>query len=425
MKGKILRIPLAILVTLVLVTLPLVSACGPKVADTTKVLKIGMMTPSTGPVPEKGIPGQHGIQDAMEYINNELGGAGGYTIQVSWRDSAYDMAKVGTIVQDFMNEGDIMFTTHSSSEMKAAQGVANEAGFPGLATFISTMNLHPALHIYGPTPDYGDDWVALAKYYKDNIWKGTGKPKMALHLLTGSVGQGTLDGAQAMADQLGIELVATENHAINTTSEIESLTRIKAKNPDVLIISGVPASTAIIIENAKTLEMIPGMTVMCASASFTKSLVDTVTLQSGASAIEGVYGVFHTVSWDDDVPGIAKAKEYCMKNHPSDYGNMDYLSTWATCLTIRQILETAVKNVGYDVLSKGGATAWKAVEELGIQKLNGYKVEGLQGGTVTYTPGDNRLDKYLRIYQVTNGKITPLGKWEEAPLIKYAKYGDK
>ncbi len=425
MKGKNLRIPLAILVTLVLVTLPLLSACGPKVADTTKVLKIGMMTPSTGPVPEKGIPGQHGIQDAMEYINNELGGAGGYTIQVSWRDSAYDMAKVGTIVQDFMSEGDIMFTTHSSSEMKAAQGKANEAGFPGLATFISTMNLHPALHIYGPTPDYGDDWVALAKYYKDNIWKGTGKPKMALHLLTGSVGQGTLDGAQAMADELGIEIVATENHAINTTSEIESLTRIKAKNPDVLIISGVPASTAIVIENAKTLGMIPGMTVMCASASFTKSLVDTVTLQSGADAIEGVYGVFHTVSWEDDAPGIAKAKEYCMKNHPSDYGNMDYLSTWATCLTIRQILETAVKNAGYDVLSKGGAEAWKAVEEQGIQKLAGYKVEGLQGGTVTYTAGDNRLDKYLRIYQVTNGKITPLGKWEEAPLIKYTKYGDK
>jgi len=38
--------------------------------------------------------------------------------------------------------------------------------------------------------------VAFAKYYMANIWKGTGKPKMALHLLQGTVGQGTLDGAQ-------------------------------------------------------------------------------------------------------------------------------------------------------------------------------------------------------------------------------------
>jgi branched-chain amino acid transport system substrate-binding protein len=424
MKNKKLTLIMSAILTLILLATPFLTSCGKSTPKTASLapIKIGMMTPSTGPVPEKGIPGQHGIQDAMEYINNELGGADGHPIQVDWRDSAYNAAQEVNIINDFMNEGDVMFTTHSSSEMNNVQAIANEAGFPGLATFISTMNLHPPLHIYGPTPDYGDDFVALIKYYKDNIWQGTGTPKVALHLLKGSVGQGTLDGANAMAAELGVEIVATENHAINTTSEIESLTRIKAKNPDVLIISGVPASTAIIIENAKTLGMYPGMTIMCASASYTKSLVDTVTNQSGADAIEGVYGVFHTVSWDDNVPGIAKATEYCKKNHPSDYGNMDYLSTWATCLTIREILDTAVKNAGYDAISKGDAAAWKVVEEQGIQKLKGYKVEGLQGGTVTYTAGDNRLDNYLRMYKVIDGKITALGNWEAAPLITYPQY---
>ncbi|OGN88800.1 MAG: hypothetical protein A2Z74_01720 [Chloroflexi bacterium RBG_13_46_9] len=420
MKSKLLTLLMVIMLTLTLVLMPALGACGPKVQPG-QVLKIGMMTPSTGPVPEKGLPGQHGIQDAIEYINSELNGAAGYPIQVSWRDSAYDMQKVGTIVQDYINEGDILFTTHSSSEMKAAQGIANQNGFPGLAIFISTMNLHPASHIYGPTPDYGDDWVALAKYYKENIWKGTGAPKMALHLLSGTVGQGTLDGAEVKAAELGIEIVAKENHLISTTSEIDSLTRIKTKDPDVMIISGVPASTAVVIRDANSLGMYPGITIMCASASFTKSLIDL----AGASKVEGVYGVFHTVSWEDNVPGIAKAKEYCQKNHPADYGNMDYLSTWSTCLVIREILTTAVKNVGYDVLSKGGAEAWKAVEEQGIQKVKGYKVEGLQGGSITYTPGDNRLDNYLRMYQITGGKIVPLGDWQAAPLIKYEKYGDK
>ena len=409
-----------IVIALILAITPLLSACGPK-AKEGEVIKIGMMTPSTGPVPEKGLPGQHGIEDAMEYINNELDGAGGYPIDFSWRDSEYNMQKVGIIVQDFINEGDILFTTHSSSEMKAAQGIANQNGFPGLAIFISTMNLHPAEHIYGPTPDYGDDWTALAKYYMDNIWEGTGKPKMALHLLSGTVGAGTLDGAQLMAEELGIELLKEEYHLISTTSEIESLNRIKALDPDVMIISGVPASTAVIIRDANALEMYPGMTIMCASASFTKSLIDL----AGADNCEGVYGVFHTVSWEDDVPGIKKAKEYCQKNHPADYGNMDYLSTWVTCLVVREILATAVKNVGYEVLSEGGAEAWKAVEEEGIQKLKGYKAEGLQGGTFVYTPGDNRLNKYLRMYKITNGKIISQGDWEEAPLMKYEKYGDE
>jgi branched-chain amino acid transport system substrate-binding protein len=320
-----------------------------------------------------------------------------------------------------MNEGDILFTTHSSSEMKGAQGAANAAGFPGIATFISTMNLHPALHIYGPTPDYGDDWVAFAKYYMANVWKGTGKPKMALHLLQGTVGQGTQDGAKAMADSLGIDLVDIETHALTTTSEIVSLTKIKSFKPDVLFISSVPAPTAVIIKDAKNLGMYPGMTIGCASASFTKALVDL----AGADITEGLYGVCHTVNWDDNVPGIAKAKEYCQKNHPADYGNMDYLGTWSTCLIIREILIEAVKNAGYDVLSKGGAAAWKAVEEQGIQKLSGYTGDTLQGGTVTYTPGDNRLDKYLRMYQVKNGKITAIGDWTAAPLISYPQYGDK
>lgn len=412
---------MSVILAVILLLTPLLTSCGGPKAKAGEVLKIGMMTPSTGPVPEKGIPGQHGIQDAMEYINKELNGAGGYPIQVTWRDSAYDMAKVGTIVQDFMNEGDLMFTTHSSSEMKAAQGKANEAGFPGVATFISTMNLHPALHIYGPTPDYGDDLVALVKYFKENIWKGTGKPKVALHLLTGTVGQGTLDCAEVMAGELGIEIVATENHLISTTSEIESLTRIKSKNPDLLIISGVPASSAIVIKDAKTLGIYPGIAIGCTAASFTRALIEL----AGTSTTEGVFGVFHTVSWEDNVPGIIKAKEYCQKNHPADYGNMDYLSTWATCLVIREILATAVKNVGYEALAKGGASAWKAVEEQGIQKVKGYKVEELQGGSLSYTPGDNRLDKNLRMYKITGGKIVPVGNWQEAPLIKYPKYGDK
>ena len=71
---------------------------------------------------------------------------------------------------------------------------------------------------------------------------------------------------------------------------------------------------------------------------------------------------------------------------------------------------------------KAAPTAWKAVEEQGIQKLSNADVQGLQGGTVGYTAGDNRLDKYLRMYQVKNGKITAISDWQEAPLMSYPQY---
>jgi len=421
MKSKrvLMLIVIVLMALLVVAVLPFASACGPK-AKPGQVLKVGMMTPSTGPAAEKGAPGGHGILNAMEYINKELGGAAGYPIQVSWRDSAYDMSKVVTIVKDFMNEGCLMFTTHSSTEMKAAQEIANRAEFPGMATFTSQVNYHPPQHIYGQMPDYGDDWVAFARYYMQNIWKGPGKPKMALHLLNNPTGYGARDGARAMADQLGIEILwdgevgKVVEHTTTTVSEMESLTRIKAKNPDVLFISSTPAPTAIILKNAHQLGMYPGITIGCAHASFTKALIDL----AGADIAEGVYGVFPTVTWDDNVPGIAKATEYCKKNNLKDYGNMDYLSTWTTSLIVREILTLAVKNAGYDVLAKGNVESWRAMEKSGIQKLKDYKVEGLQG-PATYTPGDNRLDKYLRLYKVSGGKIVQIADWTEAPLIKY------
>ncbi|MCX6012610.1 MAG: ABC transporter substrate-binding protein [Chloroflexi bacterium] len=400
--------------TTILLSTTFLTGCGEK-AQPGQVLKVGVMTPSTGPVPEKGIPGQHGFTDAVKYINEELNGAGGYPIELVWRDSAYDMQKVGTLVQEFMDTGCLIFATQSSTEMKAASGKSNEAGFPGIAAFISTINLHAPTHVYGPTPDYGDDWVAFAQYYMKNIWKGTGKPKMALHVLTNPTGQGAKDGAKAKADELGIELVEIAEHKISTIDETVSLQKMKDKNINVLFISSTPAPTAVIIKNAKAMGMYPSITIGCASASFGKALVDL-----GGTAVEGVYGVAHTALWTDNVAGISKVKEYCQKNNPQDMNNDDYLSCWTTMLVMREVLEQAVKNAGYETISKGGANAWKTVEDQGIKKLDGYTAEGLLGGVVKYRGGgDNRLNSYLRLCRDSSGKIEAIGKWQEAPLIKY------
>lgn len=415
MIGK-LKMSCVVCVALLVMLLPFAAACAPE-AKPTEVLKVGMMTPTTGPAAEKGRPMGHANLDAIKYINEELGGAGGYTIEVLWLDSAYDAAKVVTIVKRFMDEGCLLFTTSSSKEMSVAMESANRAGLPGIACFTSPVLYRPPKHIYGQMPDYGDDALAFANFYLKNIWKGPGKPKFALHLLNNPTGYGARDAFRAKADELGIEIVSVDEHAATTTSEIESLTRIKAKQPDVLFISSTPAPTAVIIRNAYELGMYPGITIGCAHASFTKALIDL----AGADIVEGVYGTFPTVLWGEDVPGMAKVTEYCRKLHPADYGNMDYITSWAQSLIVAESLRLAVNNAGYDVLAKGDAQSWQAVETQGIQKLKGYDVEGLHG-PVTYTPGDNRLNKYNRIYRIVDGKIAEPSDWIEAPLIKYEEY---
>ena len=415
-----LRVKYAFLITalLVLVTLPVMNACTPSSpAATGKTLKLGIITPTTGPAAEKGAPMGNANLDAIEYVNAELGGAGGYKIDVSWYDSSYDAAKVVTIVKRLMDEGCLLFTVSSSKEMAAAMETANRAEFPGISCFSAPQLYRPPKHIYGQTPDYGDNWGSFASYYMKNIWKGPGKPKMALHLLNNPTGYGARDAAKAAAEKMGIEIISIDEHAATTTSEIESLTRLKAKNPDVLYISSTPAPTSIIIKNAKELGIYPGIAIGCGGASFTKALIDL----AGASTVEGVYGVFATVSWGEKVPGMAKLVEYCDKLHPQASGNMDYIAAWAQSLIAVEILKTAVKNAGYDVLAKGTTESWQAIESQGIQKLKNYDVGGLHG-PVNYTPGDNRLSKSLRVFQIKNGAIGALSDWVEAPLIKYEEF---
>lgn len=415
MKGKLFSRSFACLALLLLVS-PLVG-CGTKEAAGSS-LKVGMMTPSTGVAAEKGAPGGRGIEDAIKYINAELNGINGHKFEVVWRDSGYDMSKVVTVVNEFMDQKCLMFTTHASAEMAAAMEISNRAEFPGMSTYVSPINYRPPAHVYAPLPDYGDGWITFAKYYKENIWKGTGKPKMALHLLANPTGRGALDGVKAKADELGFEIVATEEHKATTVSEIESLTRIKAKNPDVMFISSTPAPTAVIIKNAKELGMFPGITIASGHAGFTKALIDL----GGADVVEGVYGVYPMLDWVDDAPGVTKAKEYVQKYHPGDAGNVDYLSTWTTTLVVAEILRTAEKAVGYDKLAKGDIEAWRAVEKSGIQKLSGYKADGLIPAGITYTPGDNRLSNSFKVFQIKGGKITGLTDWIKAPLVEYEKF---
>ena len=413
MKNKRLLIVTAVTcLALMLAVLPAISACGPR----EPTLKIGIMTPSTGPAAEKGAPMGHANLDCIKYINDELGGVGGYKIEAVWLDSKYDANQVVTNVKKFMDKDCLLFGTASSKEMSAAMEIANRAEFPGLVCFNAPVLHRPPQHIYGQMTDYGDDWTAFARYYMENIWKGPGKPKMALHLLNNTTGYGARDAAKAAADELGIDIISVDEHKADTTSEMDSLTRIKASNPDVLYISSTPAPTALIIKNAVDLGLYPGITIGLGHASITKALVDI----AGADVVDGVYGVFPTVNWGDNVPGMAKMTEYCQKLHPDDYGNMDYITSWAQSLIMAEIVRLAVTNVGYDVLDKGGVEAWRAVEKYGIQKLN-YDVKGLHG-PVSYTPGDNRLAKSLRIFQIQKGAIAPITDWIEAPLVKYEEF---
>ncbi len=402
------------LVLLVAAT-PILSGCGGSKEG--KTLKVGIMTPHTGPAAEKGVPLRDANLDCIQYINDELGGVGGYKIEPINLDSQYKADQAVININKFMDDGCLFFTTSASTEMGYVQEIANLAGFPGLVAYSSPSNYHPPKHVYGQMPDYGDDWTAFTQYYIKNVYKGTGKPRMALMVLNNPTGAGAVNAAKAMADQLGVEIIATEEHATTTISEMEALTRVKELKPDVIYISSTPKPAAVIIQNAKDLGLYPGVAIGVCHAGMTKALVDL----AGKDVVENVYGVFPTVTWSENVPAIAKMAEYANKLHPKDVNNGDYMAAWAQSLIVAEILKKTLEKVDYNVLAKGDAKAWEAIEKYGFQRLDGYDVGGLQS-PVKYAAGDNRLGKSLRVVQVQGGVITAVTSWVEAPNIKYEDY---
>ena len=414
--------PIALTLLFVFLLSMIIGCTSPSTPSAEKALKVGFIVPYTGAAAEKGAPIGQGVFDVMKYINDELGGVDGNKLNYIWYDSNYDAAKTTTLVKKLMDDGCLFFTVVSSKEATASKEAANKAGFPGLVIFSSPSLTHPPAHLYAQLPDYGDDWAAFARYYMQNIWKGSGRPKMALEIANTPTGYGARDAAKAAATDLGIDIVATEEHTTTTISEIDALTRIKQTNPDILFISSTPAPTSIILKNASDLKMIPGMTVACAHASFTKALIDL----AGKNVSEGVYGVFPTVNWGDNVPGMAKLVEYGSRQSgcsaPKYIGNNDYITGWASGLINAEIVRTALKYSSIDVLSKGDSTAWQAAETKGFQNVKGYDVGGLHGPVDFSNPLDKRGSKSVKIFQIKNGEIVSLTGWVDAPLINYEKY---
>ncbi len=396
----------------------LVSCTSPAVPAEPKAIKVGFIMPLTGPAAEKGQPIGQGELDAIKYINDELGGVNGIKIDAEYLDSKYDSAQATTNAKKFMADGCAFFTAVSSKEAVASQKVSNDNGFPCLVVFSSPALTHPPAHMYAQLPDYGDDWAAFTKYYLQNIWKGPGKPKMALAILNNPTGYGVRDAARAAAADLGVDIVATEEHTATTMSETDALTRIQTKNPDVLFISSTPAPTSVILKNAYELKMIPGITIGCAHASFTKALVDL----AGPTVSEGVFGVFPTVNWGDNVPGMAKMTEYAKARHPEFIGNGDYITGWASSLINAEIIRQTLKTTDLKVLTGGNAAAWTAAENQGFLQVKSYDVEGLQGPVDFSNPLDKRGSKSVKLFQVQKGQIISLTGWIDAPLIQYEKY---
>ncbi|HEX8771446.1 MAG TPA: ABC transporter substrate-binding protein, partial [Acidimicrobiales bacterium] len=223
-----------------------------------KTVTIALGGPFSGSEKATGDQIKSGAKLAVDEINNSGGIAAGprkgSTIVLKEYDDADEPARAAanmrTIVDD---EGlDAFVGSGLSDASAAASPVASDAGFSYLATYASSPKILEAakadksVFIVPPT------FPAYAFSVTDELLKAGHKKPAIIHL-TGTYGDGIADYVVERLKASGVTPVANESFTFTDTDLRTQLGRIKDNNPDSLVMVGLPASDALILQQADQL----------------------------------------------------------------------------------------------------------------------------------------------------------------------------
>jgi ABC-type branched-subunit amino acid transport system substrate-binding protein len=339
-------------------------------------IKLGVITPTSGPVALIGNPLTAGNKAYFDYVNEELGGiAGKYQIELDIRDSGYDPTKAG---QEYAAiKGDVVMLTQLLGtpvvnaileQLKTDNILAAPASLDSF--WVREANLLP---VGGP---YQIQAINALNWY---VTDGGGEGKKVCSLIQddpyGEAGQQGLDFA---ADELGIDIAVTAKFpAPPATADFTApISQLQGEGCEMVFLVATPTSTGAALGKAVEVDFAPqwiGQSPTWIGVLGASPLAPYLQAHF-LVASEGVnYG-------DTSVPGmeeLVRIKDtYAPDQAPDIYFNFGYLQGVA----VTALLEKAVE---LGDLSHEGIQ--KALEELGTVSFDGLS------GDYTYGPPEDRV----------------------------------
>jgi ABC-type branched-subunit amino acid transport system substrate-binding protein len=340
-------------------------------------IRLGVVTPTSGPVAQIGNPLTAGNKAYFDYINTEEGGIGGkYKIELDIRDSGYDPTKA---VQEYASVKDqtVMLAQLLGTPIVNAvleQLIEDDvmAAPASLDSFwVREPNLLP---VGGP---YQIQAINALNWY---VTEGDGEGKQVCSLIQddpyGEAGQAGLDFA---AEELDIDLAepvrfpAPPSPPGDFSSQIDQL---KGEGCEMVFLVATPSSTAPALTKAAQSQFAPqwiGQSPTWIGALGQSALAPYLQANFLVASEGTEYG-------DTSVPGMAELirirETYAPSQAPDVYFNFGYLQAKA----VTALLEKAVE---MGDLSREGILA--ASEELGTIDFDGLT------GDYEYGPAEDRV----------------------------------
>jgi branched-chain amino acid transport system substrate-binding protein len=300
------------------------AALGARAAD--EEVKVGACQPITGRFAFAGVNINAGLQDYLDYANQQKL-VPGKRFSYVYEDSGYDTDRAVATFKKIMAQHNPVIMYGESTGLGKAIAPELNSRYKVLyasASFSSELadpKTHPYSFVSGPT--YSDMFGVLLEYIAKNA-KG-GKPRLGFVYSDTEFGKDPIPFARKRAAELGIEVVAdivTKVGAVDVTTEVLTL---KKAQPDYVIFQGyVLAPIPELIRGARDHGL--KTTFMGTFWSMDKSIIDKL----GPDA-EGYMGVNAYAYWYDDAPGIAAMRAYNAKAHPGEtYRPNSYIQGWFT-----------------------------------------------------------------------------------------------
>ena len=241
---------LAILLTLTLMVS--MAACAPAASTEKKPIKVGVLSPLTGPIAAYGQDQINGVNMAVEEIN-AAGGLLGRQLTVQVEDDEKKPEMAASLTQKLINDGvDVIIGGMSSSSTMAGGPIANGAKILMISPWSTNPKAAEGDWVFRAC--FSDEFQGRieAKYAAEQL--ACKRPAMLLDVGDdGSKGQGEV--VEKTLKEMGVPLITIENYTTGDKDFKAQLTKIKGLNPDCLITPNYYGEDALIRVQMKELGM--------------------------------------------------------------------------------------------------------------------------------------------------------------------------
>jgi branched-chain amino acid transport system substrate-binding protein len=243
------------LVCAVLLTIALIPAEGAERGVTDTAIRIGQWGPQTGPAALWGAVAR-GTGCYFDMINAE-GGIHGRKIEYFLRDDAYQPPKTKAIAKELVEDKKVFAF---ASGVGTATGMAvkkyleiNGVPWVGPASGSTYWAYPPTKYLFAVYPLYCDEAAILVDY----AVKKMGKKRIAFFYQNDDYGKEGLYGAQLALEKYDMKLVAAVSVEPLDTDLSSHCIKLKAANPDSVLMWVLPKHGAIILGTAAKMDFKP------------------------------------------------------------------------------------------------------------------------------------------------------------------------